>query len=189
MCEEGWGSVALKMCPLHVHMTTQEIWGFWTFCEVIGWVFLHGVAVMFHWLIREAGGKCEKHMWAETWESLHQYKGWKWDFWLHCTSCLKELQQRARPKPWQHQFPHSLCSEQPCMTDPLIHCRPSHSASTDLQTTQDVTKMSSEFQRCSFDIISTYVSITTEIKMQRRRWNISAAHFVSVWQFVGSGLR
>lgn len=129
-----------NMCPLHVHMTTREIWGFWTFCEVIGWVFLHGVAVMFHWLIREAGGKCEKHMWAETWESLHQYKGRKWDFWLcvfvsmHCTSCLKELQQRARPKPWQHPFPHSLCSEQPCMTDPLIHCRPSHSASTDLQT-------------------------------------------------------
>lgn len=61
--------------------------------------------------------------------------------WLHdrvfmcmfCTSCWKGLPQRARPKHWQHLFPHSLFSEQPGRTDPLIHCKPSHSASTDLQ--------------------------------------------------------
>lgn len=27
------------------------------FCEVIGQILLHGVTVMLHWLVREAGGK------------------------------------------------------------------------------------------------------------------------------------
>lgn len=50
-----------------------------------------------------------------------------------CTSCWRGLLQRARPTRWQHQFPHSLFSEQPGMIETPIHCEPSHSASTDLQ--------------------------------------------------------
>lgn len=57
----GWGSVALQTRALHVHVTAQEIRGYrWgptperEFCEVIGWILLYGVAVMLHWLIREA---------------------------------------------------------------------------------------------------------------------------------------
>lgn len=50
--------------PLHGRVTAQEIRGYgWgpnpegEFCEVIGQILLHGVTVVLHRLVREAGGR------------------------------------------------------------------------------------------------------------------------------------
>lgn len=63
---DGWASVALQMRHLHGHVTAQEIqgyrWGPNPESEVIGQFLLHGVAVMLHWLVREAGGEGETQM-------------------------------------------------------------------------------------------------------------------------------
>lgn len=59
---DGWGSVALQTRPLRGHVAAREIRGYRCpnpqseSCEVIGQFFLHGVTVMLHWLVGEAGG-------------------------------------------------------------------------------------------------------------------------------------
>lgn len=59
---DGWGSVALQTCPPSWSCDKcerSEATGGAPnpeseFCEVIGWILLHGVAVVLHWLVREA---------------------------------------------------------------------------------------------------------------------------------------
>ena len=67
---DGRGSVALQTRPLHWSCDSAGDLRLFRcspnpdseFCEVIGQILLHGVTVMLHWLVGDAGGEGEKQM-------------------------------------------------------------------------------------------------------------------------------